>query len=102
MFGQDCSAIGDAGAVMVMALAVQAGGRRRRTRGAEWRMMTMPSRWLKRMEVQICERYRSTYKSYVVFFALRGRLSVMSTVTVDVTGAPFKAVAFNLMPRPIT
>ena len=42
MFSQDCSAVGDAGAAVVIALVAPGGGEGRRTRGAEWRMMRMP------------------------------------------------------------
>ena len=42
VFSQDRSAVGDAGAVMVVVLVVPGKGKARRTRGAEWRMMKMP------------------------------------------------------------
>ena len=42
MFSQDCSAVGDTGAVMGIALVLPLDGDGRRTRGVGWRTMRMP------------------------------------------------------------
>ena len=42
MFSQDCSAVGDTGAVVEIALVLPREGDGRRTRGAGWRTMRMP------------------------------------------------------------
>ena len=42
VFCQDCSAVGDTGAVKVILLVLPGLGKGRRTKGAEWRRMRMP------------------------------------------------------------
>lgn len=42
MFGEYCSAVGDAGAAIAIILVLPERGKRRRTREAEWKMMRMP------------------------------------------------------------
>ncbi len=59
VFGQYGSAVGDTGAGMVITLVVPGKGKGRRTIGAEWRMMTMPSRWREGKRMCLCQLYPS-------------------------------------------